>query len=152
MALWSLWGKRKAFGFLTGGLIGVVLYFGAGVLAGYQQAEKDAIQQAVEKSNDQLPKMINEFTRMDSASIDQESNEYTLYLSLMDTLRSDADIKYMNQQFEENKPASCNSEQFNLFFSEGYSINLVYNDKNGELIKTYTIAPSDCGLAARNGT
>lgn len=144
LALWSLWGKRKALGFLTGGLIGLVLYFGAGAVAGYQQAEKDAIQQAVERSNDELPKMINEFTRMDSASIDQDSNEYTLYLSLVNSFRSDADINYMDQMFEENKPASCNSEQFNIFFSEGYSINLVYKDKNGDLIKKYTIAPSDC--------
>jgi len=145
MVIWALKGKRKIVGFLIGALIGFVLDFAAGTIVGYKQAEVNAIDQAVANSNKDLHKMIDEDTRMDLASIDQKSKNYSLTLSLVNLLISEIDIGVLNDNFEEAiKPNTCNIQQFKLFFSEGYTISYIYKDKNGKFISEYSVAPSDC--------
>jgi len=68
MYIWSLKEKSKMKGFLVGALIGFLLHFFAGFTAGYLKAEERAIDKAVAASNEGLPKMIDEETRLDAVS------------------------------------------------------------------------------------
>ena len=145
MSIWALKHKRKIIGFFIGAIIGFILDFSAGTLAGYKQAEVNAIDVAVANSNKDLPKMIDEETRMDLASIDQKSKDYSLSFTLVNLLVSEIDIGILNDNFEQSiKPSTCGIQQFQLFFSEGYIINYVYKDKNGKFISQYSISPKEC--------
>ena len=145
MVTWALKDKRKIVGFLIGALIGFLLDLTAGAVAGYKQAKVNAIDQAVADSNKELPKMIDSETRMDLASIDQKSKNYSLTFSLVNLLVSEIDIGVLNDNFEETiKPNTCSIKQFKLFFSEGYTITYIYKDKSGKFISKYNVAPSDC--------
>jgi len=145
MAIWSWQGKKKLKGFLIGVLVALIVHFFAGFIAGYKQAEVNAIDVAVANSNKELPKMIDEETRMDLASINQKSKYYSLSFTLVNLLVSEIDIGILNDNFEQSiKPSTCGIQQFQLFFSEGYTINYVYKDKNGKFISQYSITPKEC--------
>lgn len=145
MAIWSLRGKGKIVGFIIGAVIGFIVSFSAGFVAGYKQAEVSAVEQAVIDSNKALPKMIDEDTRMDKASIDQKAKEYSLQFTFVNILASDIDISVLNDNFTQAiKPGTCDVPQFQLFFSEGYTMNYIYNDKNGKFITMYSVKPTDC--------
>jgi hypothetical protein len=145
MAIWALKSKKKAKGFIIGVVIGFVLNFLAGVTAAYLQAETRAIDEAVEKSNMNLPKMLDEDTRLDSASIDQKSKNYYLFATLVNLTFSEIDTAIIDEHFKQNiKPTTCTNSTLRLFFTEGYSINYVYKDKSGSIVREYAIAPTDC--------
>ncbi len=145
MSIWSLRSKRKVTGFIIGAIVGFLLHFSAGVVAGYFKAEVKAIDKAVAASNEGLPKMIDEETRLESVSIDQKSKWYSLNITLINYLVSDIDIGVLNDNFEQSiKPSTCGIPEFKLFFTEGYTVNYVYKDKNGKLISKYSILPTDC--------
>lgn len=145
MSIWSLKNKRKIVGFVIGTLIGFAFDFSAGVIASYHQAEVSAIDKTVESSNQGLPKMIDEDTRLDTVSIDQASKYYSLNFTLVNYTVSDIDIGVLNDNFEQSiKPNTCGIKELKLFFSEGYTINYIYKDKNGKYISKYNILPTDC--------
>ncbi len=145
MSIWSLRGKKKLSGFMLGALLGFILHFSAGATAGYFKAEERSIDQAVAASNEGLPKMIDEETRLDSVSIDQDIKNYSLNMSLVNLAQSEIDVAVIHEIFETSiKPTSCSNEAFKVFFSEGYKINYVYKDKTGLVVAKYTINPMDC--------
>ena len=145
MSIWSLRNKRKLIGFLIGVLIGFALHFSAGMIAGSFQAEVRAIDKAIATINEGLPKMMDDETRLDSVSIDQEKKLCGLNVTLVNSIVSDIDIGVLNDHFEQSiKPSTCNIPEFKLFFTEGYTVNYVYKDKNDKLISKYGILPSEC--------
>ncbi len=145
MSIWSLKNKRKIIGFLIGALIGFALHFSAGTIAGYFQTEARAIDKAIATSNEGLPKMMDDETRLDSVSINEEKKLCSLNITLVNSIVSDIDIGVLNDHFEQSiKPSTCNIPEFKLFFTEGYTVNYVYKDKNDKLISKYSILPSDC--------
>jgi hypothetical protein len=145
MAIWSWQGKKKLKGFLIGVIVALIIQFFAGFIAGYLGAEERAIDKAVTESNEKLPRMVDEETRMDLASIDQKSKNYSLSFTLVNLLVSEIDIGIINDNFEQSiKPSTCSIKQFQLFFSEGYTINYVYKDKSGKFISQYSIDPKEC--------
>jgi hypothetical protein len=145
MTTWSLRSKKKLNGFMLGALVGFIFYFFAGVTAGYLKAEERSIDQAVATSNEGLPKMIDEETRLDSIAIDQTSKNYSLNMSLVNLAQSEIDVDVIHEIFETSiKPTSCGNESFKVFFSEGYKINYVYKDKTGLTVAKYTVNPTDC--------
>lgn len=145
LSIWSLRNKKKLPGFMVGALIGVILHFSAGVTASYLQAEESSIEQAVAVSNEGLPKMIDEETRLDSVLIDQKRKSYSLNMSLINLMQSEIDVSVIHEIFETSiKPTSCGNETFKIFFIEGYKINYVYKDKTGLVVAKYTVNPTDC--------
>jgi len=145
MSIWSLRNKKKISGFLLGSLVGFILHFSAGVAAGYLQVEERSIDQAVAASNEGLPKMIDEETRLDSVAIDQKLKSYSLNMSLINLAQSEIDVSVIHEIFETSiKPSSCSNEIFKVFFTEGYKINYIYKDKSATVVAKYTINPADC--------
>lgn len=145
MFIWYLRGKKKVKGFIIGGVVGFLLHFSIGVTASYFQAEERAIDKAVAASNKGLPKMIDEETQLDNISIDQNLKSYSLSLSLVNLSLSEIDVAFIDDAFDNSiKPTSCSNENFKIFFNENYRINYVYKDKEGKLVATYTINPTDC--------
>lgn len=145
MAIWSWQGKKKSKGFVFGVLTALLVQFFAGFIAAYLNAEESAIDIAVAKSNEKLPRVIDEETRLDSAEIDQKSKSYSLKMTTINYIASEIDISVLNDNFyQSTKPSTCNISEFKLFFSEGYTINFIYNDKNGKFISKYNVTPADC--------
>jgi len=145
MSIWSLKSKKKLNGFMLGALIGFILHFSAGFTVGYLEAEERSIDQAVAASNEGLPKMIDEETRLDSVAIDQKLKSYSLNMSLVNLAQSEIDVGFIYETFETSiKPTSCSNEAFKVFFTEGYKVNYVYKDKAGQLVAKYTVNPADC--------
>lgn len=145
MCIWSLKEKSKLKGFFIGVLIGFLLHFSAGFTAGYLKAEERAIDKAVTSSNEGLPKMIDEETRLDVVSIDQKEKNYILNMTLVNLSLSEIDVNFIDETFEQSiKPSSCENAAFKVFFAENYAINYVYNDKSGQLVRKYTVKPTDC--------
>jgi hypothetical protein len=145
MFIWSLRGKKRIRGFCLGALIGFILYMSAGVTAGYFQAEKRVIDKAVAASNDGLPKMLDEETRLDSVSIDQAEKRYTLHISLVNLSLLEIDPEVIDGVFEDYlKPGSCNNDVFKVFLEEGYKVNYMYKDRSGISVADYTVYPADC--------
>jgi len=143
--VWKFKNKSKRKGFIIGAAIGIMLDFSAGVVAGYLQAETRAIDKAVENSNKELPKMIDEETRLDVASIDQKGKDYILNMTLVNLSLSEIDVNFIDETFEQSiKPSTCESAAFKVFFAENYAINYVYSDKSGQLVRKYTVKPTDC--------
>ena len=145
MSIWSLRSKKKLSGFMLGALLGFILHFSAGVTASYLKAEKRSIDQAVAASNEGLPKMIDEETRLDSVAIDQEIRNYSLNMSLVNLAQSEIEVASIHEIFETSiKPTSCSNEAFKVFFAEDYKINYVFKDKTGLIVAKYTVNPTDC--------
>lgn len=145
MSIWSLRNRKKLAGFLLGALTGLILYFAAGFTAGYFQAQERAIDKVVSESNKDLPKMVDEETRLNSVSIDQKLKIYKLNLSLINLMQSEIDLSAVHQAFEKSiKPTTCSNETFSVFFADGYEINYVYKDKSGDVIANFTVNPADC--------
>ena len=144
MAIWSLRGKKKIVGFLLGICIGVIFFVSAALTSGYMQ-RGERIEQAVAKVNEDLPRMVDEDTSLDSISIDQKSKNYNLNISLVNLSLPEIDIDALHEIFElEVKPNSCNNKNFKEIFKEGYKINFSYKDKDGLPIMRYTINKTDC--------
>ena len=145
MVVWMLKEKSKVQGFFIGVLVGFVLHFFAGSTAGYLQAETRAIDQAIENSNKGLPKMINEETRLDRVSIEQKTKNYSLYITFINYSLADIDTNVLDENYKQAiKPASCVDKAFQVFFSEKYSINYVYRDKLGKIVRKYKLKATDC--------
>ena len=75
--IWSLRGKSKLIGFLIGALVAFLLNFSTDFTAAYLLRKERAIDEAVAISNKGLPKLIDEETRMDSATIDHKNKSPT---------------------------------------------------------------------------
>jgi len=145
MCIWSLRGKSKLKGFIIGAFIGFALYFSASVTAGYLSAEERAIDKVVASINKDLPKMIDEETILDEVSIDQKAKQYYFYMTLVNLSLSEIDINFLDETFEQSiKPSTCKDGAFNVFFSENYTINYVYKDNSGEIVRKYSVTPTDC--------
>ena len=66
-------------------------------------------------------------------------------MTTINYIASEIDISVLNDNFyQSTKPSTCNISEFKLFFSEGYTINFIYNDKNGKFISKYNVTPADC--------
>jgi len=145
MSIWALIRKNKLVGFLVGAFLGFILNLGAPFTGGYLSAEKRAIDKAVTESNKGLPKMLDEETRLDSVSIDQERKHYYLSMTFLNLSKQDIDIDLFNNNYQESiKPSSCKNETLKVFFNEGYTINAVYRDKAGVIVGQYSVKPTDC--------
>lgn len=145
MSIWSLNGNKKIKGFLLGLGIGFILHFSIGVAVGYLKAEERAIDKAISASNEGLPVMIDEDTRLDSVSIDQKTKNYSLNMSLVNLAQSEIDVAFLQEAFETSiKPSICSDTTFKVFFDEGYKITYSYKDKAGLLVAKDTVNPKDC--------
>lgn len=145
MSIWTLKRKRKKIGFMIGSVVGLFLYCSVGFLAGYSNASEEAIDRAIAAGNKDLPKMINEGTRLNSASIDHQNKLYTLDMTLINYLISEIDIGLLNDNFYQlTKPSTCNIPNFKVILTDGYTINYVYKDKDGKFISKYSVSPTEC--------
>ena len=96
-------------------------------------------------SNENLPRMLDEETRLDSASIDQSKKIYTLKMTLVNISQSEIDRESLNEVFTQTiKPGTCGSAEFRLFLSEGYTLNFAYYGRDDKEIKIYSLKLSDC--------
>lgn len=145
-SIWALKGWKKLIGFVIGAIIGLAMHLSAIVVADYNSTKQTSIEDIERASNESLPAMINDFTRLDSVSIDQDDKQYIIRMSIVNLSREEVDTEYLSEQFEQStKPATCNLEEFTMFFSDGYTINYVYLDNTGESLITLRILPTDCG-------
>lgn len=145
-SIWALKGWKKLIGFVIGAIIGLAMHLSAIVVADYNSTKQTSIEDIERASNENLPAMINDFTRLDSVSIDQEDKQYIIRMSIVNLSREEVDTEYLSEQFEQStKPATCDLEEFTMFFSDGYTINYVYLDNTGESLITLRILPTDCG-------
>ncbi|WP_044620360.1 hypothetical protein [Gynuella sunshinyii] len=146
LSVWSLNGKKKLVGFIVGAVVGLLVNFSVGVFAGYNNAKFDSIAEAVEASNANLPRMIDDETRLDSVAIDQTAKQYYFRMSLVDFEKQEIDLEFLEENFVEfTKPSTCEITEFQVFFSEGYTINYVYSDKTAQLVSSFSIQAGDCG-------
>lgn len=145
-SIWALKGWKKLIGFVIGAIIGLAMHLSAIVVADYNSTKQTSIEDIEQASNENLPAMINDFTRLDSVSIDQDDKQYIIRMSIVNLSREEVDTEYLTEQFEQStKPATCDLEEFTMFFSDGYTINYVYLDNTGESLITLRILPTDCG-------
>lgn len=145
-SIWALKGWKKLIGFVIGAIIGLAMHLSAIVVADYNSTKQTSIEDIERASNENLPAMVNDFTRLDSVSIDQDNKQYIIRMSIVNLSREEVDTEYLSEQFEQStKPATCNLEEFTMFFSDGYTINYVYLDNTGESLITLRILPTDCG-------
>ncbi len=145
-SIWALKGWKKLIGFVIGAIIGLAMHLSAIVVADYNSTKQTSIEDIERASNESLPAMINDFTRLDSVSIDQDDKQYIIRMSIVNLSREEVDTEYLYEQFEQStKPATCDLEEFTMFFSDGYTINYVYLDNTGESLITLRILPTDCG-------
>ncbi len=146
MSVWFLRGKRKLDGVLVGIFSSFILMqLTEGVAAYNDELKVMERDQVVENSNKELPKMVDEETRLDMVSIDQGLNNYYFYMTGVNLLTSEADIDFMDENYKEIIiPSACSNSTLQVLLAENYTINYVYKDKLGVPIRTYLVSSKDC--------
>jgi hypothetical protein len=102
-----------------------------------------ALNEEIRMMNKSLPTMVDNDTRLDHVSI-QENNMFYNY-TLTNWLVADLDLERFNSIIQPKlKMNACETEETKSLLEEGRSISYVYRDKDSSPVSKVTVTISDC--------
>lgn len=113
------------------------------------QARNDSEIDATLKSiaaqlNSNLPVMVDPMTRLDSAQAGDKRFHYNY--TLVDYSADDPEAEAIVAELQPSVEwTTCNEDDMRVFFMHGVSTVYSYHGNDGDLIKSITITPADCG-------
>ena len=93
--------------------------------------------------NKQLPLMVDESTRLDSASFDKNELTYTYTFLNVDITEIEVD-KFASELSVRLKINVCKNETTKTILNDGKTIKYTYKDKNNTDITSVIVTSSDC--------
>jgi len=137
----------------VGGVLGAVVSGAVGSAIGKvagKAAMSPDINETMEKSaatiNLSCPKMIDDSTRMDSASVDP-GRMFTYHHTMVKLNLKDVNFQYVQGQFTNDLRARvCANKDMTLILQRGVTFAYEYKAKDGRMIGTLLVKASHCGL------
>ena len=137
--------KSMILGLVIGAVLGFLNWEGADIYAVNNRDEAWAVRQAMKNINADLPKMIDDETRIDSVSISMELKTYDMIFTVVNYESAEIDKGILRSGFKEiTIPAFCADKVVKIWFDMDYTVNTIYHDKVGEAIEKYSMTSSDC--------
>ena len=132
-------------GSVVGGLVGSAIGKVAGKAAMSPDIEK-TMQKSAEAINSQSPKMIDDATRIDSASVDPERT-FTYHHTMIKFNLSDINYQFFQGQFTHDlRTRVCANKGMTPMLQQGVTVAYEYKTKDGRMIGTIPVKASHCGL------
>lgn len=102
-----------------------------------------ALKNIADRLNANLPVMVDDETRLDSAEVGD--NRFKYNYTLVNYLSVDPEAEAITAELlPAVKWSACAEESMRVFFENSVSAVYHYYDTDGELIKSITIMPADC--------
>ena len=102
-----------------------------------------ALNEEIRMMNKSLPTMVDNATRLDHVSL-QEDNMFYNY-TLTNWLAADLDLERFNSIMQPKlKTNACETEETKSLLEEGRSLNYVYRDKSSNPVSKITVKLGDC--------
>lgn len=149
VAVWRCGDKYKG-GFHWVVFARLTVLFATGVVVflswlglGHVEASRMTIAQKVEAINSQLPKMVDEMTRMDVLTMDGDhiNNVYTLIHLPEQGINVEAFQQFMGKQLRQQ---ACSNKVMREFLDVGKELDFYYKNADGDLLASYSLHESDC--------
>lgn len=135
---------KKGPGIRLGIFVGFLMHLG-GTLAAKNNISEEFLIQSVNKSNANLPVMIDDQTRLDSVFMNKEAKQYMMTVTLIEKEATPEFIQELNEMVKGRITRdACNNDQTKQVFQFGYDFRYQYLAKDGKTIAEFILTSKDC--------
>jgi hypothetical protein len=94
-----------------------------------------------------LPLKVDDDTRLDDVrGISKKELGYFMTLTRMTKSQADADPTFRNLLESNIRGSACQNPNYVTLMKAGFTVRLTYTSSDGAEVRTFAIAPKDCGL------